>query len=72
MASRARITPTERTWPTETAFTGRVSVRLPLDVRDALRAYAEDTMQTTTDCLITAVKEYLTKRGYWPQKGAKE
>lgn len=64
MASRARKTPTERTWPTETAYTGRVSVRLPISVRDRLRYYAEQTGLTTTDCMITAVKEYLNKRGY--------
>lgn len=59
-----RKTPTERTWPTETAFTARVTVRLPISVRDRLRAYAEQTGQTTTDCMITAVKEYLNKRGF--------
>lgn len=63
LKQRARITPTERTWPTETAFTGRVSVRMPLDIRDRLRDYAEMTGQTTTDCIVTAVQEYLSKRG---------
>lgn len=59
-----RETPVERTWPTETAFTGRVSARIPLAIRDRLRYYAELTGQTTTDCIVTAIKEYLTKRGY--------
>lgn len=64
MKQRARKEPTERTWPTETAYTGRVSVRLPLNIRDRLRHYAEMTGQTTTDCLVAAVTEYLNKRGY--------
>ena len=64
MASRARKNPTPRTWPTETPYTGRVSVRLPLEVRDALRKYAEDHGKTTTDCIIAAIKDYLTERGY--------
>ena len=59
----ARKTPTPRTWPTETAYTGRVSVRIPLHIRDRLRYYAEQTGQTTTDCIVTAIQEYLSKRG---------
>ena len=64
MKQRARKNPTERTWPTETPYTARVCVRLPISTRDRLRHYAEETGQTTTDCMITAVKEYLTKRGF--------
>ena len=64
MSQRARKNPTERTWPNETAYTGRVAARLPLSLRDRLRHYAETTGQTTTDCITTAVKEYLTKRGF--------
>lgn len=64
LKQRARKNPTERTWPTETPYTGRVSVRLPLGVRDRLRNYAEMTGQTTTDCIVVAVQEYLNKRGY--------
>lgn len=64
LKQRARKNPTARTWPTETPYTGRVSVRLPLGVRDRLRNYAEITGQTTTDCIVVAVQEYLSKRGY--------
>lgn len=63
MAKSARKTPVPRTWPTETAYTGRVCVRMPLDLRDRLRRHAETTNQTTTDCIVTAVQEYLQKRG---------
>lgn len=64
MGSRARITPTERVWPTETAFTGRVTARVPLRIRDRLRRYAEETNQTTTDCVVKAIDEFLEERGY--------
>ena len=63
MKQRARKNPPARTWPTETAFTGRVCARLPIRLRDKLRSYAEQTGQTTTDCITTAVNEYLQKRG---------
>lgn len=64
MQQRARHTPTPRTWPTETAYTGRVCVRMPLDIRDRLRRLAEETGRTTTDCIVSAVREYLKKSGY--------
>lgn len=64
MRKQARHTPTPRTWPTETAYTARVGARLPIALRDRLRYYAEQTGQTTTDCIVTAVQEYLNKRGY--------
>ena len=64
MASRARKTPTPRTWPTETPFTGRVSVRMPIGLRDWLREYAEQNGKTTTDCINKAVEEYLRKRSH--------
>lgn len=59
-----RKTPVERTWPTETAYTARVSVRLPIWVRDRLRYYVTMTNMTTTDFIVMAIKEALDKRGY--------
>ena len=59
-----RNTPTPRSWPTETAYTGRLAARVPIRLRDRFKAYAEMTGQTTTDCLIQAIREYLDKRGY--------
>lgn len=64
MKSRARINPPKRVWPSETEFTGRVTARVPLRIRDRLRYYAELTNQTTTACVVTAIQEYLQKRGY--------
>lgn len=64
MRKQARHTPTPRTWPTETAYTARVGVRLPIALRDRLRAYVDATGQTISDALVTAVFEYLQKRGY--------
>lgn len=64
MRKQARHNPTPRTWPTETAYTARVGVRLPIPLRDRLRAYVDATGQTISDALCTAVYEYLDKRGY--------
>lgn len=64
MASRARKNPTPRTWPTETPYTARVCVRMPIEVRNALRRYAEENAKTTTESVVAAVKDYLSKRGY--------
>lgn len=59
-----RRTPTPRTWPTETAYTGRIQARVPLRIRDRVRQYAETTGQTTTDIVVTALIEYLQRRGW--------
>lgn len=59
-----RNTPVERTWPTETAYTARIAVRLPIWVRDRLRYYVTQHNMTTTDFIVMAVKEALDKRGY--------
>lgn len=58
----ARITPVPRVWPTETAFTGRITARLPIGLRDWLREYAEEHGKTTTDVVVAAIEEYLRKR----------
>lgn len=59
-----RDNPTSRTWPNETAFTGRIAARIPLPLRDRLRAYVEDHNATTTECVIDALEKYLKERGY--------
>lgn len=59
-----RITPTERKWPTETAYTGRIIARIPIGTRNRLRKYTEESGLTTTDCVIIALEEYLDRRGY--------
>lgn len=59
-----RKTPVERTWPTETAFTGRITARVPLPIRDRLRRYADEHNQTTTECVVKAIDEFLEERGY--------
>lgn len=64
MKSRARKTPTPRKWTTETAYTGRVCARIPLELRDRLRRYVDGTMLTTTEVIIDALDGYLKTRGY--------
>lgn len=58
-----RDTPVPRKWPNETAYTGRIAARLPFALRNRLRAYVEEHNQTTTECVIEALDEYLKKRG---------
>ena len=58
----ARITPVPRVWPTETAFTGRITARIPIGLRDWLREYTEENRLTTTDVVVAAIDEYLRKR----------
>ena len=59
-----RVTPTPRTWPNETAYTGRIAARLPHELRDRLRAYVEEHNATTTEAVIDALEQYLKQRGY--------
>jgi hypothetical protein len=63
MASRARKTPTPRMWTEETAFTKRIAARIPLDLNARLKNYVEGSMLTITDVVISALEEYLGKRG---------
>lgn len=58
----ARKTPVPRVWPTETAFTGRITARVPIGLRDWLREYAEENGLTTTDVVIKAIEEFLRRR----------
>ena len=57
-----RKTTVPRVWPTETAFTGRITARIPIGLRDWLREYAEEHGLTTTDVVIKAIDEFLRKR----------
>ena len=63
MVSRARKTPTPRTWTQETAFTKRIAARIPLDLNTRLKEYIDGSMLTITDVVIGALEEYLDKRG---------
>ncbi len=58
-----RETPVKRVWPTETGVTGRVIARIPIDMRNRLRKYVEESGLTTTDCIIIAIDEFLHTRG---------
>ena len=58
----ARKTPVPRVWPTETKYTGRITARIPIGLRDWLREYAEEHGKTTTDVVVAAIDEYLRKR----------
>ena len=58
----ARKTPVPRVWPTETAYTGRITARIPIGLRNWLRDYAEERGLTTTDVVVAAIEEYLRKR----------
>lgn len=64
MKNRARNNPTERTWTNETAFTSRICARIPIEQKERLKAYVEDTMLTTTDVVVAALENYLKERGY--------
>lgn len=54
-----RKTPTPRTWSRTTNDTYMVSGRIPLPLRDRLRAYVEATGKTITEVLIAALERYL-------------
>lgn len=63
MASRARKNVTPRKWTEETPYTKRIAARIPLDLNARLKNHVESTALTVTDVVITALQEYMDKRG---------
>lgn len=54
-----RKTPTPRTWSRTTNDTYMIGARIPLPLRDRLRAYVESNGKTITEVLIAALERYL-------------
>ena len=60
MAKTARkLSPTPRTWSRTTNDTYMIGARIPLRLRDQLRAHVEATGQTITEVVIAALNDYL-------------
>lgn len=63
MAKTARkISPTPRTWSRTTNDTYMIGARIPLPLRDRLRAHVEATGKTITEVTIQALTDYLNEK----------
>lgn len=64
MGKTARVyNPTPRTWSRTTNDTYMIGARIPLRLRDRLRAYVEESGQTITEVVIAALSDFLKQKG---------